>query len=158
ALERDTVAQLACDVDDMTPELVAAAADAIRDAGALDVVLLPTVMKKGRAATRVEVLCRPDDAERLAELLLVHTTTLGVRRTTAERTMLKREMLEVTSFGHVVRVKVAHLPDGSERPKPEADDVLRVAAATGRTAHAVATDALHAAQHALKDRRKAAAR
>lgn len=152
---RERVAQLACDVDDMTPELVAAAADALREAGALDVVLVPVVMKKGRPGTRVEVLCRPDDAERFMQALLLHTTTLGVRRTDAVRAILPREMLEVTSFGHPVRVKVSHLPDGTERPKPEADDVQRVAAATGRTAHAVATDALHAAQHALKDRRKA---
>lgn len=155
-VHHDVVVQLACDIDDMTPELVAAAADALRDAGALDVVLLPCVMKKGRAATRVEVLCRPDTAAALTTMLLVHTTTLGVRQSTMDRTMVARELLDVTSYGHTVQVKVAHLPDGTERPKPEADDVRRVAAATGRSAHAVATDALHAAQHALKDRRKAA--
>jgi pyridinium-3,5-bisthiocarboxylic acid mononucleotide nickel chelatase len=151
---RDTLAMLACDVDDMTPELLAAAADAARQAGALDVVVLPTVMKKGRPGFRLELLCRPSDAERFIALLLEHTTTLGVRRTTCERVALPREMIEVQSFGHTVRVKVARLPDGSERPKPEADDVLRVAEATGRSALAVSTDALHAAQHALKDRRK----
>jgi uncharacterized protein (TIGR00299 family) protein len=153
-LEVRSLAQLAADVDDLSPELLAAAADVLRDAGALDVVLLPSVMKKGRPAVRVDVLCEPGDADRLTTLLLTHTTTLGVRRTTAERTALPRELIEVTSFGHTVRVKVAHLPDGTERPKPEFDDVARVAAATGRSAHAVATDALHAAQHALKDRRK----
>ena len=158
AMQVERLTQLACDLDDMTPELVAAAADAVRDAGALDVVLLPSVMKKGRQATRLDVLCRDADADALTMLLLTHTTTLGVRRTATVRTALPREMLEVTSFGHSVRVKVAHLPDGTERPKPESDDVLRVAAATGRSAHAVATDALHAAQHALKDRRKAATR
>lgn len=158
ALERETLAMLACDVDDMTAELVAAAADAVREAGALDVVLVPTTMKKGRPGNRVEVLCHVTDAERLTRLLLEHTTSLGVRHTTCLRTSLPREMVEVQSFGHTVRVKVATLPDGTERPKPEADDVVRVAQATGRSAHAVATDALHAAQHLLKDRRKREAR
>jgi uncharacterized protein (TIGR00299 family) protein len=152
----ETLVHLACDVDDMTPELLAAAADAARAAGAVDVVVLPTVMKKGRAAQRVEVLCQPQDADALETLLLVHTTSLGVRRHVVQRRALPREMLDVTSFGHPVRVKVARLPDGSERPKPEAEDVIRVAEATGRSAHAVATDALHAAQHVLKDRRKRA--
>lgn len=154
ALERETLKMLACDVDDMTAELLAAAADAVREAGALDVVLVPTVMKKGRPGVRVEALCHVTEAERLTRLLLEHTTSLGVRHTTCLRTSLPREMVEVQSFGHTIRVKVATLPDGTERPKPEADDVLRVAHATGRSAHAVATDALHGAQHLLKDRRK----
>ena len=48
----EPVILLACDVDDMSAEYVAAAADALRAAGALDVVLIPAVMKKGRAGTR----------------------------------------------------------------------------------------------------------
>ena len=50
---------LACDVDDMSPEYLAAVADRARAEGALDVMLLPTVMKKGAAGTRIELLCRP---------------------------------------------------------------------------------------------------
>jgi uncharacterized protein (TIGR00299 family) protein len=154
-ISRETLTLLSAEIDDQTPELIAAAADALRAAGARDVVLVPVLMKKGRAATRLEVLCEPGDADALATMVLTHTTTLGVRRQRVERDALPREMIEVQSFGHTVRVKVAHLPDGAERPKPEFDDVAAVAAATGKSAAAVATDALHAAQHWLKDRRKA---
>ncbi|MEO7456836.1 MAG: nickel pincer cofactor biosynthesis protein LarC [Gemmatimonadaceae bacterium] len=131
---RETLTVLACDVDDMSPEYIAAVADRCRADGALDVVLLATTMKKGRAGTRIEVLCAPSDAGRLELLLLVETTTIGVRRITASRTALPRRE-EVTSvLGHEVRLKVVTLPDGSLRAKPEFDDVQSVALATGRRA------------------------
>lgn len=153
----ETLVLLAADVDDLSPELLAAAADALRAAGALDVVLLPVVMKKGRAGTRVEALCDPATAPALAAAVLRHTTSIGVRRTVVARTSLPREVVEVRSLGHAVRVKVARLPDGTERAKPEFDDVAAVAAASGLPAHVVAADALHAAQHLLKDRRRGTA-
>jgi pyridinium-3,5-bisthiocarboxylic acid mononucleotide nickel chelatase len=129
---RERVAVLACDVDDMSPEYLAAVVDRVRDAGALDVVLLATMMKKGRQGTRVEVLCRPADAERLERLLLVETTTIGVRRQDTTRLALPREQATVGVLGHTVRVKIVSLPDGGTRAKPEFDDVQGVALATGR--------------------------
>lgn len=129
---REQVTTLACDVDDMSPEYLAGVADRARDSGALDVVLLHATMKKGRAGTRVELLCRPDDASRFEELLLSETTTLGVRRQDVTRVTLQRRMKQVDVLGHAVRVKIVALPDGSERAKPEYDDVQRVALATNR--------------------------
>lgn len=128
-----TLVQLAADLDDASPEYVAAVADDIRAAGALDVVLLPVVMKKGRAGIRVEVLCEPAEAGRLERLLLQDTTTLGVRRTVVERVSLERTFETVEVLGHPVGVKVARLPDGGRRGKPEFEDVRQVALATGRT-------------------------
>ena len=58
----ESLVLLSADVDDMSGELLAAAADAVRDAGALDVVLLPTLMKKGRPGARIDVLARREDA------------------------------------------------------------------------------------------------
>jgi len=129
---RETIAMLACDVDDMSPEYIAAFADRARASGALDVVLLATTMKKGRAATRIEVLCHTDDANRFQELLLSETTTIGVRHSEVMRVTLERRVSEVDVLGHIVRLKTVLLPDGSERSKPELDDVQRVALATGR--------------------------
>ena len=131
---REHVVMLACDVDDMSPEYLAGATDRARDAGALDVTLLHTTMKKGRPGIRVELLCRPEDADRLARLLFTETTTLGVRREEVTRITLPRRFEQVELLGHVVRVKTVTLPDGSERSKPEFDDVQRVALATGRRA------------------------
>lgn len=128
----ETLVMLASDVDDMSPEYVSAVADRARACGALDVVLLPVVMKKGRQGTRIEVLAEAADATRLEALLLNETTTLGVRRGTISRRALPRRAGEVDVLGHAVRVKIASLSDGSERVKPEFDDVQRVALATGR--------------------------
>ena len=125
---------LAADLDDASPEYIAAVADDLREAGALDVVLVPVVMKKGRAGTRLEVLCRPADAARFEDRLLSETTTIGVRRITIRRRALDRAMEMVEVLGHRIAVKVVALPGGGRRGKPEFDDVRRVALATGRTA------------------------
>jgi uncharacterized protein (TIGR00299 family) protein len=129
---REAVTMLACDVDDMSPEYLAAVADRARAEGALDVVLLATTMKKGRPGTRVELLCRPDDAGRFERLLLSETTSIGVRRSESSRVVLERKQGQVDVLGHTVRVKIVVLPDGGSRAKPEFDDVQRTALATGR--------------------------
>jgi uncharacterized protein (TIGR00299 family) protein len=126
---------LACEVDDMSPEYLAAAAERLRAAGALDVVLQPVMMKKGRGGTRVEVLAPLDRADDLESLLLAETTSIGVRRLTVRRTALPRERGTVTVLGQEIAVKVVELPDGRRRGKPEFDDVQRVALATGRSPH-----------------------
>jgi uncharacterized protein (TIGR00299 family) protein len=130
--ERETIALVAADLDDMTPEYLAAVAERSRIEGALDTVLLPVLMKKGRQGTRIEILCRPDDADRFESLLLRETTTIGVRRSAASRRVLRREESRVDVLGHSVRVKVVTLPTGERRAKPEFDDVQRCALATGR--------------------------
>ena len=124
--------ELVCDIDDMSPEYLAAAGDRLRDAGALDVVMLPSMMKRGRPGVRVEVLCRRVDATRLEDALLVDTTTIGVRRREVNRRSLPRHVICVTVLGHELRAKRVVMPDGSPRTKPEFADVERVALATGR--------------------------
>ena len=131
---RETIALVAADLDDMTPEYLAAVAERARVEGALDAVLVPVVMKKGRQGTRIEILCAPADAERFESLLLRETSTIGVRRTEASRSVLRREERTAEVLGHSIRVKVVTLPSGEIRAKPEFDDVQRCALATGRTA------------------------
>jgi uncharacterized protein (DUF111 family) len=132
-VDAESLTMLAADIDDMTGEYIAAASDALRDAGALDVTLLQTVMKKGRPGIRLEVLCQPSDARRLEELLLRESTTIGVRRSSVLRRALPRELREVEVFGHAVQMKTVSLPGGGERAKAEFEDIRRVAAATGRS-------------------------
>src|SRR5215218_2933014 len=68
--EREPVSLVSADLDDMSPEYLAAVADRVRAEGALDAVLSPVTMKKGRQGTRIEILCRPSDAARFESLLL----------------------------------------------------------------------------------------
>jgi hypothetical protein len=131
--ESETLDLLAADIDDMSGEYLASAADLLREAGALDVTLLQTMMKKGRPGVRIEVLCRPTDADRLEALLLRESSTIGVRRTEVSRRALPRSEASVEVFGRQVSVKTVELPGGGQRAKAEYEDVRRVARETGRT-------------------------
>jgi len=128
----EELVELVCDIDDMTPEYLAAVADRVRDAGALDVTLLSVAMKRGRPGSRIEVLCRTADVVRLEAMLLVETTTIGVRQRTVRRRALAREVVKLTVLGHEIAAKLVMLPTGRRRAKPEFVDVQRVALATGR--------------------------
>lgn len=143
------LAQLITDVDDMEGELIAGAAETLRREGALDVVLVPTLMKKGRPGTRVEVLCSPEHADALEAALFAHTTAIGVRRVQVERAALPREEGTVSALDHDIRVKIVTLPSGVRRAKPEYDDVARVAAHSGRAEYEVAALAREAAERLL---------
>lgn len=129
----ESLMQLATDIDDMPAEYLAGVADALREAGALDVVLLQTVMKKGRPGTRLEVLSRRVDSDALAAIIFAETTSIGLRRTPVERVRLAREEHVVRVLDQSVRVKIVTAQDGGKRAKPEFDDVRHVANVTGRT-------------------------
>lgn len=128
----EDLVELACDVDDMTPEYLAAAVDRARDENVLDVTIFPVTMKRGRLGTRIELLCRPADASRFEDLLLAETTTIGVRRRLVRRRALVRETVQLMVLGHGVSAKRVTLPNGKRRVKPEFAEVQRVALATGR--------------------------
>jgi uncharacterized protein (DUF111 family) len=146
AAPSEQLALLACDIDDLGGEFVAGAADALRSAGALDVTLVQTLMKKGRPGIRVEVLCMLPDADRLESLLLSESSSIGVRRALVGRRALPRREIRVTVDGQAIRLKVVTLPDGTLRSKPEWDDVQAAAHALGRPALEVAERARRAAE------------
>ncbi len=142
----EALVMLATDLDDMSAEHIASAAEHLRECGALDVTSVAVQMKKGRVGVRLEVLARPADARRLEDEMFGTTTTLGIRRTPVERRALRREQRTVRVLGHPVRVKVATLPGGSQRGKPEYEDVRVVSQATGRSLVDVTSLALAAAE------------
>jgi pyridinium-3,5-bisthiocarboxylic acid mononucleotide nickel chelatase len=135
---------LSADIDDMSPEELAGAADVLRSEGALDVVLLHTTMKKGRLGTRIEALVRTEDLARLEEKIFLQFTTLGVKTFDVVRSALERESRLVRFDGRDVRVKIATLPDGSQRAKPEFDDLRRVAEETARPVAEIRSEVLSA--------------
>jgi pyridinium-3,5-bisthiocarboxylic acid mononucleotide nickel chelatase len=140
APEAGEVVVLSTDVDDLSPEYLDPMRDALFLAGALDVQVWTTQMKKGRAGFRVEATAEPAEADAVSQALFRHSTTAGIRRYTAERETLARREVEVTMpDGSAVRVKVLEGPDGP-RVKPEYEDVAALARRTGRPAHEVARD------------------
>ncbi|GAB3466347.1 nickel pincer cofactor biosynthesis protein LarC [Streptomonospora sediminis] len=117
---------LETNVDDVTGEVLGHTVEAALQAGAADAWVAPIVMKKGRPAHTVHVLCRPEQAPGLEELLLRETGSLGLRRTPVARTALPRRTGEVAVGGHRIRLK-----SGPWHTKPEYDDAAAAARALG---------------------------
>ena len=120
------VTVIECNIDDMTPEQLAYACERLMEAGALDVWQTPIVMKKGRMAAQLSVLCAAERAESLAEIVLRETTTLGVRMAGYARRVLPRSVRTVdTRFGPI-RIKCA-----PGKAAPEYEDCRQAARAGG---------------------------
>ncbi len=140
----DTVTVLECAVDDATPQALVNALEMALEQGALDVMAVPATMKKGRLGTALTVLCRPQDADRLAALLFRETTTLGMRRRQEQRVVLEREIRVVeTSYGQI-RVKVASAGGVRYNAMPEYEDCRRAARERAVPLQWVMQAALHA--------------
>ena len=153
------VVQLEANVDDMLPELVPDVLEACIAAGALDAWAEPIHMKKGRPGLLLCVLARAEQQRALAETLLRHATTLGVRVRPATRYVADRVVREVVVAGRIVRVKIGMLGDEVVNVAPEHDDCAAVAAATGRPVKQIWAEALAAAVvHAAAEERDAISR
>lgn len=127
---------LQADVDDMPPEYLPGAQEALLAAGALDAVLLPLGMKKGRLGARLEALVPEAALERALQALFRETSSIGARWWPVTRPALPRREESVVWRGQTVRRKRVRLPDGSERAKPEHEDVVRAARAVGMSPYA----------------------
>lgn len=124
----DTVLQLSCNVDDMTGEALGYALEKLFDAGAADAFFTPIYMKKNRPAYMLTCICPEAKAETVTRAIFRNTSTLGVRRTVCERSVLQRtEYTAETSLGSV-RVKCSE-GYGVKRVKAEFDDLRTIAEA-----------------------------
>jgi len=136
-LRRDDITVLETNVDDVSPEVLGDLQRSLGDVGARDVSVVPATMKKSRPGHIVKVICKPEDAERVARRLAEVTGTLGVREHGAgHRWVADREFetvaLAVGDDTFEVTVKVASDSDGSVFDvSAEYDDAAAVAAATG---------------------------
>ena len=138
------VAVLETSLDDENPQFTAALIPELLEAGALDAMLVPTLMKKGRPGLWLVVIAEETHATQLAEMILTRSATLGVRVRIEERFELERRAASVeTRFGPV-DLKLARLPDGAERPTPEFESVRAAAERSGRPLREVAEAALEA--------------
>jgi uncharacterized protein (TIGR00299 family) protein len=125
--QADQVAVLETNLDDTSGELIGYCISRLWDAGALDVYTTAIQMKKNRPAVKLSVLCRPADAAALEEILFTETTTLGVRRTTAARHVLRREPHTVATPWGPIDGKIGWLSDGRPRFAPEYESCRRLA-------------------------------
>lgn len=144
----DTVTVLECAVDDASPQVLAHALEMAMESGALDVMAVPSTMKKGRLGTLLTVLCRPEDADAMAALLFKETTTLGMRRREEQRVILEREVRVVETVYGPIRVKVAGAGGVRYNAMPEYEDCRRAAREHGVALREVTQAALRAAEDA----------
>ena len=131
-LDMDCVLELETNLDDMSPEWIPQAMAKVLAAGALDVYLTPLTMKKGRPAFKLSALCGEAMLGQVAEAMLRHTTSLGVRYQRLQRLKLRRESQEVATPWGSVRIKLAYLGDERINAAPEYEDCLGLAEASGR--------------------------
>lgn len=114
-------------IDDMSPEAYEYVMEKLFEGGALDVYFTPVIMKKGRPATKISVLCWDEDTEKISEILFQETTTLGVRKYQVERRVMNRKKITVqTPYGNV-EVKLGLLGDKLVKFKPEYEQCRRIA-------------------------------
>jgi len=118
----ETVTVLETALDDLSPQVIAYVAEASMASGALDVMLTPVVMKKGRPGTLLTVLCEPAKSEELQRLLLRETSTLGVRVRQDKRVCLERRHVAVATEYGEIRVKVGMLGAEEMNAAPEFED------------------------------------
>jgi uncharacterized protein (TIGR00299 family) protein len=128
-IHTDTVTVLETALDDLNPQIIAHVAEQVLQQGALDAMLTQVVMKKGRPGTLLTILCDPDKAPGLEQLLLRETSTLGIRIHEEQRSCLSRSHQSVSTPYGDIRIKTGLL-DGEElNAAPEFEDCRAAAAA-----------------------------
>jgi pyridinium-3,5-bisthiocarboxylic acid mononucleotide nickel chelatase len=119
-------------IDDLSPELLPHVVEQLLEAGAHDAWATPIVMKKGRHATTLSVLCDAAGREKLLDIIFRETTTLGVRVSAVTKHALEREWIDVNVAGFTVRVKIGRRHGAAVTIAPEYEDARAAARATGR--------------------------
>ncbi|HEY1659769.1 MAG TPA: nickel pincer cofactor biosynthesis protein LarC [Candidatus Sulfotelmatobacter sp.] len=126
--ESDRIAVLEANLDDLNPQVFGYVMDRLFAEGSLDAFAVPVQMKKNRPGTLLTVLCKPDDASRLTQLIFAETTTLGVRQREEARQTLARRWESVGTQWGQIRIKIASMDGNVTNYAPEYEDCRRIAA------------------------------
>jgi uncharacterized protein (TIGR00299 family) protein len=123
----EAICVLETQIDDLSPQAIGYVFDALFAAGALDVFTAPIVMKKSRLGVLLTAICHPEFQDACEAVIFRETTTLGIRRSTQERTILHREIQKVqTEYGEV-QIKVAKSGQRIANVQPEYEDCASIA-------------------------------
>jgi pyridinium-3,5-bisthiocarboxylic acid mononucleotide nickel chelatase len=145
-VESDRALVIETNIDDLSPELVPHIIEQLIEAGAQDAWTTPIVMKKGRSALTMSVLCDEAARDKLMDIIFAETTTLGVRVIPVAKHALQREWINVEVHGHTVSVKVARRHGDVVTIAPEYEGARAVARATGvplKEVYSIATKEAH---------------
>lgn len=126
----ETIAELCCNIDDMTGEQIGFAVGKLLEAGASDVFTSPIYMKKNRPGAMLTCICREWDKDKFVKLIFKHTSTIGIREHISDRYTLSRKEITVhTDYGDVRAKKSEGY--GVYRVKAEYDDLAEIAEKNG---------------------------
>src|SRR5579864_1426081 len=124
----EMITVLEANLDDLNPQVFGYVMDRLLDEGALDAFAVPVQMKKNRPGALLTVLCKPEHADALTEIIFAETTTLGVRRHEEMRRTLARRWENVRTPWGEVRIKIASMNGTVTNYAPEYEDCRRLAA------------------------------
>ena len=130
-VEGHKVVVLECEIDDMNPQIFGVLMDKLYAAGALEVFYAAVQMKKNRPGTLMTIVCKPDDRDRMTDIVFRESTTIGVRRQELSRECLDREMVTVPTPIGPVRFKVARRDGRVLNAQPEFEDLAKLSAERG---------------------------
>jgi uncharacterized protein (TIGR00299 family) protein len=142
---------LETNIDDLNPELYEYVLERVFAAGAQDAWLVPIVMKKGRPAVTIRVLCAPDRESEMRQIIFRETGTLGIRSAAVSKTTLDRDTLKVETTHGAVAVKIGVLDGRVVTVAPEYEDCARVAREAGVPAKDVYEEAVRLARRELDE-------
>lgn len=139
----DQVQVIECQIDDMTPEIMGHFMDIAIKHGVLDIYYTPITMKKNRPGVQFTLICKVTDKQYIEDLVLTHTSSLGVRSYTVNRQILKREFRYVeTAYGNV-KVKFALKNGNILKMKPEFEDIKILSDTSGKPLQTVYNEVLN---------------
>ncbi|HZR64246.1 MAG TPA: nickel pincer cofactor biosynthesis protein LarC [Terriglobales bacterium] len=124
---RETISVLEANLDDLNPQVFGYVMDRLLEAGALDVFGTPVQMKKNRPGMLLTALAKPEDTDKLVQIIFAETTTLGIRRREETRQALARKWETVTTRFGDVRMKIASMNGSISSYAPEYEDCRRIA-------------------------------
>jgi len=126
--ESETIAVIETVIDDSSPQLLGYVSELLLTAGAWDVFRASVQMKKGRTGVQLTVLCRPDLAPALQDVLFRETTTIGLHWRLEKKRSLARKFTKVQTTWGEVTMKIARWPGGNvANASPEYEDCRRLA-------------------------------
>lgn len=145
----ERVMQIETNLDDLNPQIYEHIMERLFDVGAMDVALIPAVMKKSRPGVVLSCLAGHERIDAILEILFQETSTLGVRLQEMTRHVLPRQFVSVTIHGGTVRMKVADIGAGWAKASPEYLDCKKIAERTGRPLKTIMEEAMAAYRQGL---------
>lgn len=144
----EEIAVLETNIDDMSPEILSFTMESLFEAGALDVFHTPVYMKKNRPAVLLTVICNKPDEEKLADIILKETTSLGIRRSVRKRFRMDRQVIKVATEYGEVGIKLATRGE-LKKAAPEYEDCRRIARSSGVALHKIYSAACESAKNIM---------